>query len=1013
MSTGGAGGRVPGYADQLRDPTGRQLTLLVSDCAGPQWRDGTLQRLVHDWSRTGPVAVLQPLPQRMWRRTHLPALPGRLYGRRGNDPRLGFAPRPGPASRGDGHGSAREGRAAPVPVLAPTAPALATWARLLTGRTPSLPGAAGEVRSDHPETEPGPLGDLEPRGLVRAFQRHASPQALRLAACLSAAPMTLPVMRHVQRAMLPASGPAVLAEVLLSGLVRAQGAEYWYRFNPGVRDVLLRALPAGDARVVLNVCSEYVERHFGRSLHNFPAYALTPPSDETDTHTWGDAQLPAELQPFAEISALVAARCAPPGRSASAPSAPRPPAEPPPQAQPQPQGQEQGQEQAFGEARDAVHRSVVRIGPAHDGVDAPLWGSGFFIAPGWVLTSAHVLTQRRTTARRGEPVIGVTTAAGQRLTGELACALPAPPDPDRPPSRGDAPDIALVRVMTATPGHQAGNGPDADCLWLSDKSDFPLSEVSTHGYVSGPSGVVYMSGTGVAEDSGEGGRLVVHDSWLPSGASGGPVIDTRRASVIGVCQAGAPHSTASMQVTPVTALRAFFDEAPRTRETWQEVLRAHDRHHWARFQSPGPSWPRTQRERSFGNQGFTADRRAELYALFAELPPPTSAAQLLRMVSEVRDELLLTHHESTLHAPRSWREAVGLLCDDGNADDRAEALEEEAVVLFAAKAYVALSSPDQAPDPEPRALDALHTWVEAAGMRLHNDVLRQRVRATLDMADTTVDVTPASAGVLVEIRPDHHGIGRHPWAIRLVGANGETTPVHADEEGMPRTELGRGIRAALAGALDRADAHEHLTAVGFAMPRALFDEPVETWRLDEPRPDAPLAPRTLPLGQRHMVAVRDQRRLAERPSPEWHRRWAAVARGGPLEAVPLCHDVPTLGHARVESGYALHARMLATPEHAVPVHCARVDSGSGATAMATALATGHAAALWRRCDEQHTDCAEFFAHAAALLQRVTAARSLPELVRELRNRNAGADPDAAWARDLVLLYDPPPSRPPS
>ncbi|MGW1720874.1 SAV_2336 N-terminal domain-related protein, partial [Streptomyces sp. NPDC002156] len=37
---GGDTGRAPRAAEQLRDPTGRQLTLVLSDCAGPLWRSG-------------------------------------------------------------------------------------------------------------------------------------------------------------------------------------------------------------------------------------------------------------------------------------------------------------------------------------------------------------------------------------------------------------------------------------------------------------------------------------------------------------------------------------------------------------------------------------------------------------------------------------------------------------------------------------------------------------------------------------------------------------------------------------------------------------------------------------------------------------------------------------------------------------------------------------------------------------------------------------------------------------
>ncbi|HEY8482303.1 MAG TPA: SAV_2336 N-terminal domain-related protein, partial [Spirillospora sp.] len=55
--------------DELVDPTHRRLILVVSDCIGPAWQDGRAAALLDRWGRTGTVAIAQPLPQRLWRRT--------------------------------------------------------------------------------------------------------------------------------------------------------------------------------------------------------------------------------------------------------------------------------------------------------------------------------------------------------------------------------------------------------------------------------------------------------------------------------------------------------------------------------------------------------------------------------------------------------------------------------------------------------------------------------------------------------------------------------------------------------------------------------------------------------------------------------------------------------------------------------------------------------------------------------------------------------------------------------
>ncbi|MFU9033661.1 MULTISPECIES: SAV_2336 N-terminal domain-related protein [Streptomyces] len=329
-------GRPLRPADQLHDPTGHHLTLVVSDCAGPLWRDGRMQRLLYRWAADAPLAVVQPLPQRMWGRTLLPAVAGTLVRRQGPYQPLDFRParrrrRPVPPP-GTETGPPRE-RA--VPVLAATPSALGSWARLAAADAGlSLRGAACVVRADHgaePGSGPPPApGGGEPSRMVREFDRQASPAARLLAVHLSAVPLALPVIQLVQRAMLPQTGPAELAEVLLSGLVaqvppeefppgeRAPGAGPpeeqlaatgpWYDFVPGVRDELLGRLSAGEAALVLKHCSLYIERTFGRSARNFPAVAVAMLSGSGREPETGRRAVP---EPFARVSERVLRRFEP------------------------------------------------------------------------------------------------------------------------------------------------------------------------------------------------------------------------------------------------------------------------------------------------------------------------------------------------------------------------------------------------------------------------------------------------------------------------------------------------------------------------------------------------------------------------------------------------------------------------------------------------------------------------------------------------------------------------------
>ncbi|MHC6626298.1 SAV_2336 N-terminal domain-related protein [Streptomyces globosus] len=313
--------------DQLRDPSGRALTMVVSDCAGALWREGEAQRLLHRWAECTPCVVVQPLPQRLWNRSWLPTERGTLARIEGGAGRLRFRP-----DRPPRHG--RPGGGLAVPVLPPNATALGAWARLVAGLGPGpVPAEVGRVLADHPAAPvPPPRAVRPPEELVRRFRSAASPRAVQLAVYLSAAPLTLPVMRLVQRTMLPDSEPSDLAEVLLSGLLRRGPAPgQWYEFTPGVQDVLLGPLGRDDAALVLKHCSEYVLAHFGRGVRNFPALAVAQLTGESAVEDDPEGRVPAGRLPqaFAEVSARVVRRYLP-GPAVPDDAADREPPAPPP-----------------------------------------------------------------------------------------------------------------------------------------------------------------------------------------------------------------------------------------------------------------------------------------------------------------------------------------------------------------------------------------------------------------------------------------------------------------------------------------------------------------------------------------------------------------------------------------------------------------------------------------------------------------------------------------------------------
>ncbi|MEN3361443.1 MAG: hypothetical protein V7637_5425 [Mycobacteriales bacterium] len=261
---------------ELIDPTGRRIILVISDCIGRAWRNGGMLKWLDLWGRAGPVAIVQPLPQRLWRRcSPLNFARARFTAARPGLPNaaLGVTVRPADVEPG--------GRGIAVPVLEPEARWFGSWARLVGG-TVAGEGVWGmavftgsRAASPTAETEDA---ELEPIRRVVLFRTTASPAAFQLAGYLAAAPLNLPVMRLVQDLMLPGSRPRDLAEVFLGGLMRrvtptdrpVAPEEVRYDFRPGVREVLLTTLDQPTELRILSRVSNFVQRRLGGTL-DFPA----------------------------------------------------------------------------------------------------------------------------------------------------------------------------------------------------------------------------------------------------------------------------------------------------------------------------------------------------------------------------------------------------------------------------------------------------------------------------------------------------------------------------------------------------------------------------------------------------------------------------------------------------------------------------------------------------------------------------------------------------------------------
>lgn len=201
---------------RLRSADGRRLVVAVSDCAAAGWRQPAVWRLLRQWSATTPVALLNPLPPKLWRRTGLdlpavrvaPGAPGSANSR------LDFDPPPLLPDE-----FADRDAWQPIPVLSLSPHSLDRWSRTVMRSAPEgcgavlvPPGGRLPGRTSRPSS-------AAPDARAESFLRTATPAAARLAVLCSAFDrLSMHLVHLIRQEMVPKAGTSDLAELFTSGL---------------------------------------------------------------------------------------------------------------------------------------------------------------------------------------------------------------------------------------------------------------------------------------------------------------------------------------------------------------------------------------------------------------------------------------------------------------------------------------------------------------------------------------------------------------------------------------------------------------------------------------------------------------------------------------------------------------------------------------------------------------------------------------------------------------------------
>jgi hypothetical protein len=326
--------------------------------------------------------------------------------------------------------------------------------------------------------------------------------------------------------------------------------------------------------------------------------------------------------------------------------------------------------------RQLVLAATVRIHrPApDDALDDPgtFLGSGFCIAPNWILTCAHVAHRDD-----GDEVVVVHEPGPGRepaaVPGRVAMTLPVG-QPTPATGLWPTPDLALVRLSEPV---------DHDSVYVSERPSPYYAEgrvlyagwTVMNGRLHIMDGTLSVQGTIGGWYSGVQMRLGGGD--LPFGVSGGPVIDPVRGEVIGVLKArrrdgldGGGMATGIEQLRSLPAsgvpVQSEYDDL------YQAVFRAHDRYHADRQSAadiPHMTWADVQGELGARpGRVLAPHERVQLLGLLAELPPPASSRALLDVLDSLPD-FRTPPASSASSAPRAWRDGLGLLYENGRGDD--------------------------------------------------------------------------------------------------------------------------------------------------------------------------------------------------------------------------------------------------------------------------------------------------------------------------------------------------------
>jgi hypothetical protein len=577
-------------------------------------------------------------------------------------------------------------------------------------------------------------------------------------------------------------------------------------------------------------------------------------------------------------------------------------------------------------------------------------GSGVWIAPGTVLTCAHVVP--------AGPNSKIQVGWQEHiLTGTVSDQVPDTPAEGLWPY----PDVAVIVVEDA---------PQHPCAWLSEAA--PVRDLVAFGHSAAlgeglqPAEIVGWRGGSHAY--GEGRFWQFKGNELVSGMSGGPVLDLASGAVCGILSVSIGEGAdRGGYVVPIDGLRCLGAQRR------QDLFIAHDRFHgrdraWTALRAGLPLSPDSPR------YPVTPSEEVQLLGLLAQFPA-ADPGELLTLLA--RNSV-----DRRMPAPlAALRDVAYALLDSGGLDSALLM----SVLRMTHHLVGAVPKPDHL---------ALYNWATAIAAR-------HELLAELGNLRGAPALDETHGGVIsVEVVPGTARVDRFRLTVSVQEHQRAQRPIYQDQD--PVHSLDEVMQVACVQLRIALHWLAGNAQVEFVVPIELFDEP-----FDELVPTKPYTN----LGRKYRVVLRDyDRQFDALTQHDWRKRWQHLQNPSRGVRWITCTEDLTLDEFSAE--LEQHPEIVVVALTRRPSSSSRIsdmlqvalDSGMPVAVWRRDTCPEHDDNVISSTCSGHR-----FQEAFNHLLSVPAIRNLPESVRQLRNKAAGKSPAPADrdCQGTVLLWDDP------